>query len=71
MFYFFKRCNKIYFTFSGDTKPNDDSSYTVGLIDKLNKPPTLGTSWNVFGVPGNNIKTSNPYGKMSGNPSRR
>ena len=47
-----------------------DTSYTLGLLDNLSKPASLGTSWNVFGVPGSNVKTSNPYARM-GNISRK
>lgn len=47
-----------------------DTSYTLGLLDNLSKPTSLGTSWNVFGVPGSNVKTSNPYARM-GNTSRK
>jgi len=47
-----------------------DTSYTLGLLDNFSKPTSLGTSWNVFGVPGSNVKTSNPYARM-GNTSRK
>ncbi|XP_066934959.1 alpha-tubulin N-acetyltransferase-like [Clytia hemisphaerica] len=46
------------------TTTTNDQSYTLGLIEQLNKQKTFGTSWNVFGIPNNNVKTSNPYSGM-------
>ena len=51
---------------------HQDSSYTIGLIDRLNRQ-SLGTNWNVFGVPNSSVRTSNPYSSnhRTSNFSRR
>ena len=54
----------LFIFFSNPQSTTADQSYTIGLIEQLNKQKAFGTSWNVFGVPNNNVKTSNPYAGM-------
>lgn len=44
---------------------SSERSYTLGLVDQLSKQSSLGTGWNVFGVPSSHVKTSNPYAQAA------